>query len=89
MQSKASSRPVEIDVKRGKLAVQAGESVIDHLPDLGQRMSDRNTILKSDLTEQRSARFIRPTHFAPHRYCMEEGLMLSKLCPKEIISAAF
>ena len=65
-------RATEIGIERGKLAVEAGESVVDHLPDLAQRMPGRNALLKIHVAEQRTARFIHPAHLDPHRSPSEE-----------------
>ena len=54
-------RTAEIDVEWGKLAIEAGEGVIDHLPDLAQRMLGWDALLEIDIAKQRPALFIRPT----------------------------
>ena len=50
-----------IDVKRLKLAMKAGQGVIDHLPDLPKRVPRGDAILKIDTAVQRPARLVGPT----------------------------
>ena len=77
----------EIGMERGKFAVEAGENIVDHLPDLAQRMSGGNALLKINVAEQRPARFICPAHFAPQPLSCEGGIMFSNHCPEGTISA--
>ena len=49
---RCNRRAAEIGIEWGKLAIEAGESIVDHLPDLAQWMSGRNAILKIDVAEQ-------------------------------------
>ena len=61
-------RAAEISVKRIKLAIQARQRLVHHLPDLAQRMPRGDASLKIDITEQRPARLVRPAHLCPLRY---------------------
>ena len=65
-------RATEIGVKRLKFAIETGERVIDHLPDLAQRVSRRDALFQIDIAEQRPARLVRPAHLHPRRYRAED-----------------
>ncbi len=69
---RCNRRAAEIGIERDKLAVEARENIVDHLPDLAQRMSGGNAILKIDIAEQRPARFICPAHLERNHSDAEE-----------------
>ena len=61
----------EIRVKRLELGIEAGQRVIDHLPDLAQGVLRRDALLQINIAEQRPARLVRPAHLHPRRYRAE------------------
>jgi hypothetical protein len=42
---------VEIGIERRELGIETDQRVVDDLPDLAQRMSGRNALLKVDVAE--------------------------------------
>lgn len=77
----------KIGIERSKLAIQADERIIDHLPDFALRVSGRDALLKIDVAEQRPHRLIRPAHFRPPPIPCEGGTVFSNRCRGETFSA--
>ena len=59
--------PAEVGVERRELPIEAGERIVDHLPDRAQRVPRRDARLQINIAEQRPARLIRPAHHRPRK----------------------
>ena len=55
----------EADVKPFEISVEAGEGVVDHLPDLAQWVPSRDPVFRVGIAEKRTAHLVRARHRDP------------------------
>lgn len=57
----------EVGAKSLELRLEAGQRVVHHLPDIAQRMPQRDPHIQIDIAEQRPAHLVRSTHHRPRQ----------------------
>lgn len=73
----------EVDVKRLGIGIQTGQRVVDHLPDLAQRVPREDTLVQINIAEQR---LVRPPHHHRRRYRLEVNHVSKSLSRRDYFS---